>query len=140
GIISGGLAMQWIASAALLLSLTLAYQLPNDPGSFKFVVLGNSGTGKDPQYQLAAQMVALRDRFDYRTVLLLGNNIQGGSRPRDFVSKFEVPYRRLLDQRVAFRAVLGPDDAKEQRFYKLFNMSGEYYTFSPAPDIQVFAL
>jgi len=45
----------------------------------------------------------LRDRFDYRTVILLGNNIQGSGRPQDFLNKFELPYRRLLDQGVAFR-------------------------------------
>jgi hypothetical protein len=115
-------------------------QLPNDASSFKFVVLGDSGTGTQPQRELADQMVALRDRFDYRTVILLGNNIQGSERPQDFLNKFEVPYRRLLDQAVAFRAVLGNQDSREQRRYKLFNMSGEYYTFSPGPGIQVFAL
>jgi hypothetical protein len=115
-------------------------QLANEASSFKFVVLGDSGTGKKPQYELADQMVALRGRFDYGTVILLGNNIQGSERPQDFVNKFESPYRRLLDQGVAFRAVLGNDDSREQRRYKLFNMSGEYYTFSPAPGIQVFTL
>lgn len=114
--------------------------LPNDASSFKFVVLGDSGTGTKPQYELAEQMVALRDRFDYRTVILLGNNIQGRERPQDFLNKFELPYRRLLDQGVAFRAVFGNADSREQRRYKLFNMSGEYYTFAPAPGIQIFAL
>jgi hypothetical protein len=127
-------------STAFLLALTLAHQLPNDPSSFKFVVLGDSGTGKKSQYELADQMTALRERFDYRTVMLLGDNVQGGDRPRDFVDKFEAPYRRLLDQGVTFRAVLGHDDVKEQKYYKLFNMHGDYYTFSPAADIQVFAL
>jgi hypothetical protein len=115
-------------------------QLPNDASSFKFAVLGNSGTGEKAQYEVAEQMAALRERFDFRTVLLLGGNIHGNERPQDFVRKFESPYRRLLDQGVAFRAVLGNDDSREQRFYKLFNMTGEYYTFSPVPGVQFFAL
>ena len=116
-------------------------QLPNNPTSFKFAVLGDSGTGDKAQYELAEQMAALRERFDYRTVLLLGGNIHGSERPQDFVRKFESPYRSLLDKGVAFRAVLGNEDSREQKYYKLFNMNGrEYYTFSPAQDIQFFAL
>ena len=138
--------MRLKTSTTLLFSLALVsahaadVQLPNAASSFKFVVLGDSGTGKKPQYELADQMVALSDRFDYRTVILLGNNIQGNERPQDFLNKFEVPYRRLLERGVEFRAVLGNGDSREQRQYKLFNMSGEYYTFAPAPGIQVFAL
>lgn len=38
-------------------------------------------------------------------------------------------------------ASLGNHDAREQRFYKLFNMEGKlYYTFSPRPDVRFFAL
>jgi hypothetical protein len=115
--------------------------LPNGAGSFKFAVLGDSGTGEKGQHELAEQMASLRERFDYRTVLLLGGNIAGPERPQDFVSKFEVPYKRLLGQGVEFRAALGESDSREQRFYKPFNMGGQiYYTFSPAPDIQLFAL
>lgn len=116
-------------------------QLPNGAGSFKFAVLGNSGSGEKPQYELGEQMAALRERFDYRTVILLGGNVGGRERPQDFISKFEAPYRRLLDQGVEFRAVLGNEDSREQKFYKLFNMQGkEYYTFSPAAGVQFFAL
>jgi hypothetical protein len=115
--------------------------LPNGAGSFKFAVLGDSGTGEKGQHELAEQMASLRERFEYRTVLLLGGNIAGPERPQDFLSKFEVPYKRLLDQGVEFRAALGESDSREQRFYKLFNMGGQiYYTFSPMPDIQFFAL
>jgi len=152
--------MRTSASIALLISVAVGYvhaagtpvnvarqadapvvQLANDAGSFKFAVLGNSGSGEKAQYELGEQMAALRARFDYRTVLLLGGNIQGGERPQDFVRKFESPYRRLLEQGVEFRAARGTDDSREQRFYKLFNMQGGlYYTFSPAPGIQLFAL
>lgn len=115
-------------------------QLANEANSFKFVVLGDSGTGQKPQFELAEQMAALRNRFDYRTVMLLGNNIQGSERPQDFLGKFEAPYRRLLEHGVEFRAVLGEGDSREQRRYKLFNMNGEYYSFTPAPGIQFFAI
>jgi calcineurin-like phosphoesterase family protein len=118
-----------------------AVRLPNKAGSFRFAVLGDAGTGEKAQYELADQMAALHDRFKYHTVLLLGGNLHGSERPQDVRSRFEVPYKRLLDQGVKFYASLGNEDAREQRFYKPFNMAGNlYYTFSPRPGIQFFAL
>jgi|SRR5687767_1013554 len=115
--------------------------LPNKAGSLKFVVVGNSGTGEPPQYQLAERMAALRERFKYGLVVLLGGNIYGSQRPQDFQKKFEAPYKRLLDAGVKFRASLGREDSPDQRYYKLFNMGGQpYYSFSPQPDVSFFAL
>ena len=84
------------------------------------------------QYQLAEQMAILHGRFKYELVVLVGDNLYGAERPQDFQKKFEVPYKPLLDAGVKFYASLGNHDAREQRFYKLFNMGGKlYYTFSP---------
>jgi hypothetical protein len=118
-----------------------AMALPNKPDSFKFAVLGDFGTGDKTQYQLADQMAALHDRFKFEIVILVGDNLYGSERPQDFVNKFEKPYKRLLDSGVKFYASLGNHDAREQRFYKLFNMDGKlYYTFSPKAEIRFFAL
>ena len=118
-----------------------AVRLPNQPDSFRFAVLGDAGTGQKAQYELADQMAALHDRFNYDIVLLLGGNLHGSERPQNFRSKFELPYKRLLDQGVKFYASLGNEDAREQTSYKPFNMAGDlYYTFSPRPGIQFFAL
>jgi predicted MPP superfamily phosphohydrolase len=115
--------------------------LPNRDGSFKFAVLGDFGTGEREQYQLAEQMFAVYKRFKYDSVMLVGDNLYGSQRPQDFRNKFEVPYKPLLDAGVKFYASLGNHDAREQRYYKLFNMGGQlYYTFTPRPDIRFFAL
>lgn len=115
--------------------------LPNRDGSFKFGVLGDFGTGSQAQYQLAEQMVKLHGRFKYDTVVLSGDNLIGSERPQDFKVKFELPYKALLDAGVKFYASLGNHDAREQRFYKLFNMGGHlYYTFNPRPDVCFFML
>ncbi len=115
--------------------------LPNTDGSFKFGVLGDFGTGGKPQYELAAQMAALHTRFKYDVVVLAGDNLYGQQRPQDFRTKFEIPYKPLLDAGVKFYASLGNHDAREQRFYKLFNMDGNlYYTFNPSPDIRFFMI
>src|SRR5688572_4192813 len=118
-----------------------AVALPNTAGSFKFAVLGSFGTGSRSQYELAAEMASLRSRFDYKTVLLTGDNVYGSARPRDYLQKFEDPYKPLLAGGVNFYAALGDRDQSEQRYYKLFNMEGRlYYTFSPAADIRFFIL
>ena len=115
--------------------------LPNRDGSLKFGVLGDFGTGAKAQYELAEQMVTVHDRFKYDFVVLVGDNLYGSDRPQDFKNKFEIPYKGLLDRGVKFYASLGNHDAREQRYYKLFNMDGKlYYTFSPVPDVRFFAL
>ena len=120
---------------------TAAAPLPNRAGSFKFAVLGDFGTGKRNQYELAQQMVRLHQRFKYQTVVLVGDNLYGAERPQDFQNKFERPYKPLLDAGVKFYASLGNHDAREQRFYKPFNMDGKlYYSFSPNPAVRFFAL
>jgi hypothetical protein len=115
--------------------------LPNRDGSFKFAVLGDFGTGDREQYQLAEQMFSVYKKFKYESVMLVGDNLYGSQRPQDFRNKFEVPYKPLLDAGVKFYASLGNHDAREQRYYKPFNMDGQlYYTFNPRPDIRFFAL
>jgi 3',5'-cyclic AMP phosphodiesterase CpdA len=115
--------------------------LPNRPGSLKFGVMGDFGTGQRSQYEMAAQMARLHRSFKYDLVVLTGDNLYGSERPQDFRKKFELPYKPLLDAGVKFYASLGNHDAREQRFYKLFNMDGKlYYTFSPKPDVRFFAL
>ena len=116
--------------------------LPNKDGSFKFAVLGDFGTGDRPQYELAQQMARLHDRFGYGIVILVGDNLYGSERPQDFRKKFELPYKPLLDAGVKFYASLGNHDAREQRFYKLFNMDGKlYYSFkAPNESVRFFML
>ena len=118
-----------------------AVPLPNKADSFKFGVLGDFGTASKEQYQLAAQMAKLHERVKYGLVILVGDNLYGSERPQDFKVKFEDPYKPLLDAGVKFYATLGNHDAREQRYYKPFNMDGKlYYTFSPAPEIRFFML
>ena len=115
--------------------------LRNRPGSLKFAVLGDFGTGDRTQYQLAARMAQLHRAFKYELVVLVGDNLYGAERPQDFRKKFELPYKPLLDAGVKFYASLGNHDAREQRYYKLFNMGGRlYYSFSPKPGVRFFAL
>ena len=120
----------------------LALTLPNKGDSLKFAVLGDFGTGSKQQYQLAAQMKRVHDVFPYELVALVGDNLYGSERPQDFRKKFEDPYKPLLDAGVKFYASLGNHDAREQRYYKLFNMDGKlYYSYKASKQsVRFFAL
>jgi hypothetical protein len=110
--------------------------LPNENRSIKFAVIGDSGRGWEPQHEVAAQMAAFRQRFEFAFVLMTGDNIyEGPAAPEDYRIKFEEPYRALLDAGVKFYAVLGNHDDPNQVFYERFNMGGDrYYTFTPPVD------
>jgi hypothetical protein len=104
---------------------------PREKDSVRFAVIGDTGTGTSSQYQIGEQMAAARQMFPFEFVIMLGDNIYGSERPQDFISKFERPYKTLLDAKVPFYAALGNHDDPTQRYYKPFNMGGErYYTFA----------
>ena len=119
-----------------------ALTLPNQPDSLKFAILGDFGTGSREQYETADMMARVQKAFPFELVILVGDNLYGSERPQDFKKKFEVPYKALLDAGVKFYASLGNHDAREQRYYKLFNMDGKlYHSFkAPKQDVRFFAL
>ena len=119
-----------------------ALTLPNQRGSLKFAVLGDFGTGEQPEYELAARMASVYLGFKLELVILVGDNLYGSERPQDFKRKFEDPYKPLLDAGVKFYAALGNHDARAQKDYKPFNMGGKlYYSFkAPTGKVRFFVL
>lgn len=104
---------------------------PHAADSVKFAVIGDNGTGGQPEYDVGRQMAAARGTFPFEFVIMLGDNMYGSQNPVDFVNKFEKPYGALLQAGVPFYATLGNHDRPENRNYKGFNMGGErYYTFA----------
>jgi predicted phosphodiesterase len=130
-----------IALAAISLSLCAQeIVLPLKPDSVRFAAIGDMGTGETPQYEVAGQMIKDRLKFPFEFVITMGDNLYGGSDPSDYESKFEQPYRLLLDAGVKFYAVLGNHDSPNERFYKPFNMNGQkYYTYKKG-NVRFFAL
>ncbi len=130
-----------VALAAL--GLTLCGQeltLPLKPNSLRFAVIGDMGTGEKPQYELAGKLIEYRQKFPFEFVITLGDNIYGGDAPSDYESKFERPYKPLLDAGIKFYATLGNHDKPNERFYKSFNMNGQqYYTYKKG-NVRFFAL
>lgn len=115
--------------------------LPNSAESVKFAVLGDFGSGDASEYQVAAQMAALRSRFPFEFVITTGDNIIGRQDgPADFAEKFERPFAPLLQAGVRFYATLGNHDKASNRSYGLWNMDGRrYYTFA-VKNVRFFAL
>lgn len=106
------------------------FKLPLKSGSVRFAAIGDMGTGEQPQYEIAQLMLKSRQIFPFDFVIMLGDNIYGGSKPADFDRKFAVPYKPLMDAGVKFYASLGNHDDTNERFYTPFNMNGEsYYTY-----------
>ena len=107
-----------------------ALALPVRDGSVRFAVIGDAGRGDRWQQEVADQMVAWRARFPFTFVLMLGDNIYGTGSANDYRTKFEQPYRALLEAGVEFRAAIGNHDDPAQINYRNFNMNGRrYYTF-----------
>ena len=108
----------------------------------RFIVIGDAGTGGDKQAQIAQQIVKSNERFAAELAIMLGDNLYGTERPRDYEKKFERPYKPLLDKGLKFYAALGNHDDPNQRFYKPFNMDGErYYSFkAPKGGVRLFAI
>ena len=107
-----------------------ALALPIRDGSIRFAVIGDSGRGDRAQHEVANQMVAWRAKFPFDFVVMLGDNIYDSHTAKDYVDKFEEPYRALLDAGVSFHAAIGNHDDPLQVNYAKFNMGGRrYYTF-----------
>ena len=130
-----------VALATISLSLyAQELALPLKPDSVRFAVIGDMGNGNKVQYEVAEQMIAYRQKFPFEFVMMLGDDLIGGSDPIDYQNKFELPYKALLDAGVKFYAVLGNHDTPNERFYKSFNMNGQqYYTYKKS-NVRFFAL
>ena len=101
--------------------------LPLAKDSTRFAVLGDTGTGDEPQYEIGRRLAEYYQRAPFPFAIMVGDNIYGSERPQDFQKKFEVPYKPLLDAGVTFYAALGNHDDPNQRFYKQFNMKGKRF-------------
>lgn len=108
--------------------------------SVKFLVLGDAGTGDRAQNEVAAQAWKSHQVFPYEFAIMLGDNLYGSERPRDFARKFELPYKPLLDANIPFYASLGNHDDPNQRYYRPFGMGGQRFYSYQKKDVRFFAL
>src|SRR6185503_4056818 len=71
---------------------TTAVQKPE----LKFAIIGDTGTGTKPQYEIGQKLATTRTTFPFEFVIMLGDNMYGGESAKDFQNKFEKPYAALL--------------------------------------------
>ncbi|HXM97225.1 MAG TPA: metallophosphoesterase [Candidatus Dormibacteraeota bacterium] len=116
------------------------FKFPLKSNSVRFAAIGDMGTGEAPQYAVAERMMTVHQQFPFEFVIMLGDNLYGGSKPKDYEKKFELPYKPLLDAGIKFYASLGNHDNPNERFYKLFNMNGENYLTFKKGNVHFFVL
>ena len=95
-----------------------ALALPLRPGSIRFAVIGDSGRGDRPQHEVADQMVAWHAKFPFDFVVMLGDNIYPPHAADDYVTKFEEPYRALIDAGVTFYAAIAGNRKSPIRWWR----------------------
>ncbi len=129
-ILTGSVGSSFSQKVSATAKENLNLSLPVKDGSVRFVVIGDTGSGTDKQQQLADILIRYKEKFPFEFVLLLGDNLYGGEKAKDYEKKFASVYKELLDAKVKFYASLGNHDTANQRLYEHFNMNGkEYYSF-----------
>jgi hypothetical protein len=126
-------------------SAASATTAPVAQNSIRFAVLGDTGTGERPQYDIGERLWSSYTVFPFEFVIMVGDNMYGAERPQDYARKFELPYKPIIDAKIPFYASLGNHDDPNQVYYKLFNMNGKrFYSFKKdklgSPGVRFFAL
>src|SRR3954454_16827762 len=98
GVITAGTlggVIYWVPSNALA-TPTLLVQDAAPAKIFRFVAIGDTGTGGKGQFDTASQMARYNDDNPFDTVLLLGDNVYPNGDASELSEKFEKPYAELL--------------------------------------------
>ncbi|HEY6972602.1 MAG TPA: metallophosphoesterase [Candidatus Angelobacter sp.] len=117
-----------------------ALTLPLRPNSVRFAVVGDNGTADSSEYQVGEQMQKAQQISKFNFVLMLGDNLYGGSSVRDYQDRFERPYKAMLDEGVIFYASLGNHDDNNEVSYAPFHMNGNRYYAYWQGNVEFFAL
>lgn len=118
---------------------------------FRFVAIGDTGSGSQPQQRVADQMWSWMQQHPFKLVVMLGDNIYGnteltgGGSPRFFHDKFDLEYQRFEQQGVVFHATIGNHDMQTRHAQAeiddipRFGILGRdgYYKFQTPPEFDV---
>lgn len=115
-------------------------------GAFRFVALGDMGTGGKGQYQVAQRINVFHDERPFDLALFLGDNVYPSGAPADFERRLMRPYAELIRRQVELRGCLGNHDVRNARGalmqMQLFGMTSRpYHSFAKEGNlIEFFAL
>jgi predicted phosphodiesterase len=116
-----------VSPVRLSAGTTSPLPMPSIRGGTVLAVMGDSGSGDEPQQAIAQAMLTyFNTAVHFPFVLMLGDNLYDD----DYTNEFSTPYKPLLDRGVKFYAALGNHDRDLQIHFKPFNMSDkDRYTF-----------
>src|SRR5688572_23029368 len=103
-------------SSAPRVKLPSPLVLPLNERSLKIAVIGDTGSGKQGQYEVGRMMNTYEIAFPFTAVIMVGDNIYGADKAEDMKNKFEEVYQPLTNKGVKFYAALGNHDSSNQRF------------------------
>lgn len=110
---------------------------PPDETAFRFVVLGDFGTGEVVQRRVADRLCRWRDQRPFDLVVTTGDNVYPDGAAEHFEEKFFEPYECLFSNGVMFRATLGnhdvaTDGGEPELSEPGFGLRGRNYVFTRA--------
>ena len=141
-------ALRRLAGVALLLVAGAAVACTRDEGpptrtnfdarTVRFLAIGDFGTGKPEQQEVADAMCDHLEREPFDFVVSTGDNVYPDGEPADFEKKFLEPYECLTDEGVRWHSTLGNHDAataegQPQIEEPAFGMPASYYTWRLGP-------
>jgi len=84
------------------------------PGSLRFCVMGDSGSGDSGQMRVAEQMRNWHSQVGWQHVVMLGDNVYENGEPEYFDSKYVDIYRPMFDTGLRFHGTLGNHDVRHR--------------------------
>ncbi len=101
---------------------------------FRFLAIGDFGSGSVDQYAIANRMCALRSQRGFDHVVTVGDNVYDAGHPDRFEAAFFRPYGCLLKAGVKFHATLGnhdirTDNGRPELDEPAFGMEGRNYVW-----------
>ncbi len=116
---------------------------PDVKGLNRFAVIGDAGSGKKAQWDIARQMLNVYQNHDkpFASVLVLGDNVYEDGEPHLFYERIYEPYKKLFKQHIRFYPVMGNHDVRKDFGDKQLAYWGApaYYNFTQGP-VEFFAL
>jgi 3',5'-cyclic AMP phosphodiesterase CpdA len=148
GATGSGAALRTLALVALLLVAGAAIACAPEESAprrtdfgartVRFLAIGDFGTGKPAQQEVADAMCAHLEREPFDFMVSTGDNVYPDGEPSDFERKFFEPYECLTDQGVRWHSTLGNHDiataeGRPQIEEPAFGMAASYYTWRLGP-------
>ncbi len=118
------------------------------PGLNRFAVIGDPGSGKGPQFDIADRMLERYEKTPFASALVLGDNVYEHGEVEKFHRILWRPYRHLYNKGIRFFPVLGNHDVHGTRGDEQLHYWGapRYYSFkiddgkNAGNDVEFFAI